>query len=56
MCARITIDVGAGPLEVTVRAVGECTCAAVGDVHEPGCGIRSPDRIDLVIAEPVRAR
>jgi hypothetical protein len=54
--ARITILVGDSPLEVTVRQVGECTCAAAAGVHKEGCAVLHPGRVDLVIAEPVRSR
>jgi hypothetical protein len=55
MSARITLLVGDSPIEITVRQVGACTCSASAGLHEEGCGVLNPGRIDLIVAEPVRA-
>jgi hypothetical protein len=52
MSARILIDVRGAPVEVTVRSVGACTCAAIDDVHEAACGVLRPARVDLIIDDP----
>jgi hypothetical protein len=50
--ARILIDLGGGAVEITVRSVGECTCAAPDDVHEAACGVLRPARVDLIVDDP----